>query len=133
LKVTDVSVGYTLTAIDARLGGTVAAIDSGGGPGALKLYAGALLLSTIPLAFPCGNVAAGVLTFFPGGTDPAAAGTGLTTEGRMTNSLGVEMVTGLTVGAPGDVADVIVTNGVGTTLIAAGQVVTLLSAKFQGA
>ncbi len=123
---------YSSTAIDDRLQGTVTAIDSGGAAANLKLYAGVNLVSTIQLLFPCGAVANEVLTFFPGVIDPAAAGTGSVTNATIENSAGDVIVSGLTVGAPGSASDIIITNGLNSTLITAGQAVQLISGQIIG-
>jgi hypothetical protein len=127
-----VAVTYTQTAINARLNGVVSAIDGGGGPGLFKLYSGGLLVSTITLAVPSGTVAGGALTFTAPRSDLSAAGSGLLTEGRMTDSTGAEMITGLSVGIPFSGANIIVSNGLNTLQVTAGQTVTLLSGQIIG-
>jgi hypothetical protein len=124
-----VAVTYTQTAINARLNGVVTAIGSGG---FLKLYSGGLLVSTITLASPCGTVAGGALTFTAPRTDQSTAGSGLLTEGRMTDSTGVEMITGLTVGIPFSGGNIIVSNGLNTLQVNVGQTLTMLSGQIIG-
>lgn len=126
------SVVYSSTAIQFRLQGVIDAIDSGGSAGTLKLLAGATTVSTITLSFPCGTVGSGILTF--GGTliDTSADATGSVTTGEFYNSLGTLMVSGLTAGNPASGADIIISNGLNSTLINAGQVVQVLSAQITG-
>ena len=56
-------VPYSGTAINARLQGTVNAIDAGSGNGSLILRAGATPLASFQMIKPCGIVANQVLTF----------------------------------------------------------------------
>lgn len=125
------SVVYSQLAIDDRLDGVVTAIDTGGN-GSLNLYAGSTLVSTISLANPCGTVDGGVLTFSGTLLDPAAAGTGLIDSGTISNGAGSVVVSGLTAGIPLSGADIIINNGLNSTLVTAGQVVQLLSAQIIG-
>jgi hypothetical protein len=127
-----VAIVYSVTAINARLAGVVTAIDSGGGNGLLRLYAGGLIVSSIPLAIPSGTVAGGVLTFTTPVFDPLSAGVGFVTAADIANSAGVLMISGLTVGLPLSGANVIVSNGFNTLNIGAGQVVTLVSGQIVG-
>lgn len=126
------SVNYSLIAINDRLQGVVTAIDSGGGNGNLILLAGATIVSTISLARPCGTVNGGVLTFSGTLLDPAAANTGTVDSGRIENSAGAIMVSGLTVGIPLASADILISNGLNSTVITAGQTVAVLSAQIIG-
>lgn len=126
------SIIYSPTAIDYRLAGVVAAIDSGGTHGWLRLLSGVLTVANIPLAIPCGTVSNGVLDFTSPQTDPSAVGGGNATAAQIENSLGVVMVSGLTVGAPLSGADIIISNGVNSTLINPTQAVTMLSGQFIG-
>ena len=124
-----VSVDYSLTAINARLEGVVSAI---GNTGIFRLKAGGTTVSTIELASPCGTVAGGVLTF--GGTllDDSADATGTVDSADVEDASGTVMISGLTVGIPLSGAEVIISNGVNSTLISSGQVVALLSAQITG-
>ena len=82
----------------------------------------ATVLADIVLAYPCGTVAGGVLTFssFPR-SDTSANNTGTAAEARIRDSVGNDVVTGLTVGTSG-------TNIVlDSTSITATQTVTLNS------
>lgn len=126
------SVTYSLTCINARLQGVVSTIDGGGGNGNLVLLAdGGITLCTIQLAFPCGTVSGGILTF-SGTLSGVASTTGTITSGQITNFAGTIVVSGLTVGIPGDPVDITITNGLNSTLVAAGQTVQLLGAQITG-
>jgi hypothetical protein len=123
---------YSSTAIDDRLLGVVTAIDSGGGPGNFILLAGATTVSTIPMANPCGTVSGGVLTFTGPLIDNSADNTGTVNSAVIRNSAGDTIVSGFTVGIPLSSADVIISNGLNSTLINAGQVVQVLAAQITG-
>lgn len=126
-----VPVNYSLPAINDRLQGVVTAIDDAGN-GYLRLLAGGTIVSSIQLANPCGTVNGGVLTFDGTLLDPAAANTGLLDSARIEDGGGTTMISGLTVGIPLSGADILVTNGLNTTLVTAGQTVAVLSAQIQG-
>ena len=125
------SVDYSLTAINDRLQGVITAIDEAGN-GYLRLYAGGTLVSSIQLANPCGTVNGGVLTFTGTLLDPSAANTGLLDSARIEDGAGATMISGLTVGIPISGADILVSNGLNTTLVTAGQTVAVLSAQITG-
>jgi len=125
-----VPVVYSITGINARLNGVVTAI---GANGYLKLLTNAaVILSTIQLASPAGTVNGGVLTFTGALLDPSAAVTGNAFEGRIYDPTNTLIISGLTVGIPTSGADILLTNGLNSTLITAGQVVSLLSAQITG-
>jgi len=124
-------VTYSQTAITDRLNGVITAIDDAGN-GTLQLLAGGTILSTIALANPCGTANAGVLTFIGTLLDPSAANTGSATAGVIKDGAGNVMISGLTVGIPLSGADIILSNGLNSTLITAGQTVQLLSAQITG-
>ena len=127
------AVTYSLTAINFRLAGVVSAIDSGGGNGSLRLYAAGVLISTISLTRPCGTVNGGVLTFSGTLLDPSASNTGYIDEGRVFDSTGAVMISGLTVGVPPVTSgDILISNGLNSALITAGQTVAVLSAQITG-
>lgn len=123
------SITYSQTAINARLQGVVSVIGAGG---VLKLYGGIVLLSTIPLANPCGTVAGGVLTFTVPQSDPAASNTGSANTATIEDSGNNVMISGLSVGVPLSGANIIISNGLNSTLITAGQIVTLVSGQIIG-
>lgn len=126
------SIVYSSTAIDFRLQGVVSAVDIGGLPGSLKLFDGGVTVSTIALGIPCGTVSNEILTL--GGTllDPAASATGSVDSGALYDSNGDVVISGLTAGIPLSGADIIISNGLNSTLITAGQVVQVLSAQIHG-
>lgn len=124
-------VNYSPTAINDRLQGVVTAIGDSGS-GLLKLMSGGTVISTIQLASPCGTVNGGVLTFTGTLLDPSAANTGSVSSAVITDGAGAVMISGLTVGIPLSGADIILSNGLNSTLITAGQVVELLSGQITG-
>lgn len=126
------SVVYSSTAINFRLQGVVSAVDAGGTNGSLKLLDGATVISTISLSVPCGTVNGGILTFSGTLLDPSAANTGSVDSGAIYDSNGSVVISGLTAGAPLSGADIIISNGLNSTLITAGQVVSVLSAQITG-
>lgn len=122
------AVNYSTTAKNARLNAVAGVIDSGSGPGILQIgTAGmAVVLATITLSDPCASSASGgVLTFsgFPK-SDTSADATGVAAAARIRDSNGNDVITGLTVGAAGSGADLILD----TVNIDAGEIVTLNSA-----
>lgn len=127
------TVVYSTPAINYRLEGVVDAIDSGGGNGSLELLSGTTIISTISLARPCGTVNGGVLTFSGTLLDPSAANTGEVDGAVVKDSTGIVMISGLTVGIPLTVGvDIIISNGLNSTLITAGQTVAVLAAQITG-
>ncbi len=126
------AVTYSTAAINYRLQGVADAIDSGGGNANLFLYAGTTLVATIQLARPCGVVDSGVLTFTGTLLDPAAAATGDVDQGIIKTSAGNTMVSALSVGIPLSGLDIVMSNGLNSTLVTAGQTVALLSAQITG-
>lgn len=125
------SINYSLTAINYRLDGVVDACGVGGN-GSLRLYSGSTLISTISLANPCGTVSGGVLTFDGTLLDPSASGTGDVDSGAIYNGNGSLIASGLTVGIPLSGENIIISNGLNSTLITAGQTVQVLSAEIIG-
>lgn len=126
------SVIYSQTAINFRLQGVANAIDVGGLPGSLKLLAGATVVSTVTLNFPCGLVSGGVLTLVGPLIDTSADATGPVTAGAVYDSNGNVVVSGLTAGIPLSGADILINNGLNSTLITTDQVVQILSATITG-
>jgi hypothetical protein len=127
------AVNYTLPAINDRLQGVINAIDGGGAAGSLVLREGGTVVSTITLALPCGTVDGGVLTF--GGTliDLSAAATGEVDNGIVYDSAGIAQLTGLTVGVPPSSGyEILISNGINSTLISSGQTVQIVSAQITG-
>lgn len=125
------AINYSTFAINYRLLGVVEATGVGGN-GSLVLYANGIVISTISLANPCGTVDGGVLTFIGTLVDSAAANTGIVDSGSIFNGAGNLIASGLSVGIPLSGKDIIVSNGLNSTIITAGQVVQLLSAQITG-
>ena len=127
------SVNYSLPVINARLQAVANTIDAAGSPGYLIIRNNSgTTLSTIQLARPCGTVNGGILTFTGTLLDPAATATGSAENAIITNANGAVMISGLTVGIPLSSADIIMSNGLNSTVISVGQVVQLLSAQITG-
>lgn len=120
---------YSQTVINARLNGVVTEL---GALANLLLLAGGTTVSTIQLSSPVGTVSGGVLTFTGTLLDPAAASTGFVTSAIIKDSTGTTAISNLSVGIPGGSQDVIISNGLNSTLITAGQTVALLSAQITG-
>ena len=118
-------VPYSGAAINARLQGTVNAIDAGSGNGSLILRAGATPLASFQMIKPCGTVANQVLTFSGTLATPAASATGNAGNAIIVDSNGAVMVPGLVVAtsASNPSADIFITNGLGTTRITVGQAI----------
>lgn len=126
------TVVYSQAAINARLNGVVSTIDAGAGNGQMKLLAGGAVISTIALQKPSATVSGGVLTFNGSLSDPSAAGTGSITTAQVLDSNNNLVISGFSVGIPGSVADIVIANGINSTLVTAGQVVQVLSAQITG-
>jgi hypothetical protein len=126
------TVVYSIAAINYRLEGVRDAIDSGGANASMELREGTTILSTISLARPCATIDNGELTFSGTLLDPSAAATGNADNVVVRTSAGTLMISGLTVGIPLSGADVILFNGLNSTLVTAGQVVTVLAAQITG-
>lgn len=120
---------YSLSLINARLNGVVTAL---GASSSMVLKASGSTVSTIALASPAGTVSGGVLTFSGTLLDPSASGTGEVDSAVILDSTGATAISGLTVGIPGETRDVIISNGLNSTLITAGEAVALLSAEITG-
>jgi len=123
------SVTYSTTLINARLNGVVTAL---GASSSLILKAGSATVSTIALASPAGTVDGGVLTFTGTLLDPSAAATGEVNSVDILDSDGNTAISGLSVGIPGGPQEVIISNGLNSTVVTAGQTVELLSAQIDG-
>lgn len=123
---------YSGIAINDRLLGVITAIDGGSAPGNLILTSSGTTISTIQLNKPCGTVNGGVLTFNGQLLDPAAASTGNVNGAVIKNGDGTTMISGLSVGIPTGTYDIIISNGLNSTVITAGQTVQLLSAQITG-
>jgi len=122
------SVNYNVNVENARLQVVANAIDAGPSNGFLRLLSGGTIISSFQLARPCGTVAADVLTFSGMSLiDPAAAATGFATSGRVEDSTGTIVISGLAVG--GSTSDIVMSP---TNFVTAGQVLALLSATITG-
>ena len=122
---------YPVNIINGRLSVVESAIDGGALNGVLRLMdAGSNILSTIPLAKPAGTVGGGVLTFQGLSLiDPAAAASGIASLARIEDSNGNIIISGLTVGQTGSLADITLSP---TNSIVAGQTVAMQQAQITG-
>lgn len=120
------AVTYASDVKNDRMTAVLNQIDAGGAAATLQIgTAGmATVLADIVLAYPCGTVAGGVLTFssFPR-SDTSANATGTAAAARIRDSAGNDVVTGLTVGTSG--TDIVLDS----TAISITQTVTLNSAS----
>lgn len=124
------AVVYTIAMRNSRLALVQAAIDGGGANGVLRLLAGGgSVLSTLPLARPCGTIANAVLTFQGMSLiDPSATGGAIAVAGSISDSNGNTVVSGLTVGGSTSF-DIVITP---TNFIAPGQAVAITQASITG-
>jgi hypothetical protein len=58
--------------------------------------------------------------------------TGIVNNAQIRNSAGVVMISDLSIGIPGQTADVIMFNGLSNTLISSGNAVQVLAAQITG-
>lgn len=104
------AMNYSTTVKNSRMTVVRDAIDGGTGAGKINIYTtayGALLVS-IPLADPCGTVAAGALTLSGMPKSGTALGAGNAAIARILDSADTVVADGLTVGTVG--TDVIIDN-----------------------
>ena len=120
---------YSTSVINARLNAIVTEL---GANATMVLLAGAITVSTIQLSNPAGTVNNGVLTFTGQLLDPAATATGDVNGAVIKDSGGLVAISGLTVGIPGGSQNVIISNGLNSTVITVGQTVALISAQITG-
>lgn len=123
------AVTYSITAINYRLQGVVTAIGSGAH---LLLTAAGVTIASIALANPCGTVSGGVLTFTGSLSTESAIATGYVDSASIVDSAGTTVVSNLSVGIPGQTCDIVISNGVNSTLITDSSPVLLLSAQIIG-
>lgn len=123
------SVNYSATVINARLNAVVTSL---GATGSLVLREGSTVVSQITLSSPAGSVSGGVLTFTGTLLDTAANATGTVDNAVILDSAAATAISGLTVGIPGGSQEIIISNGLNSTLITVGQVVQVLSAQITG-
>lgn len=113
------AVNYVASLKNTRMLSVLAAIDGGGGTGAAYLEVGTTGFASTLVAFsmnnPSGSVSGAVLTFTTPKT-ATAVNSGTAAEGRIKNSAGTIIVSGLTVGTSG--TDIIISP---STTITAGQ------------
>lgn len=124
-------VNYSLTVINNRLTQVVNAIDGGSSNGILRLLGGNTVLSSFTLTKPCGTVAGGLLTFSGMSlVDQSAAASGTSTGGRIEDSAGNIVVSGLVVnGISSAVTDIFLSP---SASIVAGQAVAITAATITG-
>jgi hypothetical protein len=121
------AVNYSTAAKNARLNAVAGVIDDGSGPGVLQIGTSAMgtVLVSITLSDPCAaSATGGVLTFSGFPKSGTAVATGTAAAARIRDSNGADVITGLTVGAAGSGADIILD----TTAIDTNETVTLSSA-----
>lgn len=123
------SVIYSQDAIDARLNGVV---DVLGSNASLVLYDGATVLVTIALDNPAGTVSGGILTFTAPASPSIASAAGTANAAAFLDSSNNVTISGFTVGIPLSGAEVIIANGFNSTVISAGQSVSLIAAQITG-
>jgi len=120
------AVTYASDVKNDRMTAVLNQIDAGGAAATLSIGTAGMgtVLADIVLAYPCGTVSGGVLTFssFPR-SDTSANATGTAAAARIRDSAGNDVVTGLTVGTSG--TDIILDS----TSISITQTVTLNSAS----
>jgi hypothetical protein len=128
--VRQVSVNYNQPTINNRLTQVVNAIDGGGANAVMRLLtASNIILSSLPLARPCGTVLNGVITFAGMSLiDPSAAATGTANFARIEDSTGTVVISGLTVGQSSNY-DIVFGP---TNNVVAGQTVAITQASITG-
>ena len=123
------SIIYATNTLNARLNAVVSQIDAGSGPGTLKIGTSGMaqVLSTIPMAIPCGTVSGGVLTLTTPIADPLVAVTGTLASAEIEDSNGNLIASGLTVGLS-SAFDIIMSS----LSVTAGQNLSIISATIRG-
>jgi len=116
---------YAAALRTTRMNDVKTAIDAGSGPGTLEIGTAGMgtVLAELTLSDPCGTVSGDVLTFAAITQDSSANSSGTAAAGRIKDSAGNIIVSGLTVGTSG--ADIIFSS----TTITAGQPVPITSAQ----
>lgn len=125
------AITYSIPVRNNRLQQVINAIDAGAGNGRIQIGTAGfgLVLSTVTLLKPSATISSGVLTF--SGTplvDAAAANTGFATLGRITDSAGTVVASGLTVGLAGSGSDITIS----LQNITVGSIVTFQSGSITG-
>jgi hypothetical protein len=119
---------YSVTVKNSRMTEVRDAVDGSAGspsePGRLQIgIAGfSLVLAEFTFSLPCGTVSGGVLTFSGMPKETTALNTGTAAEGRLMDSHGAVVASGLTVGTAG--AEIIIS----TLLVTGGTELVLNSA-----
>lgn len=113
------------TTVAAALAAYAAADCTALAGGALQLLdAGGAVLAAVTLNSPAGTSAAAIATM-SGFPKSATGSAGTIASARYRTAGGADYWTGVSVGIPGSGAQVIVDNGAGTLVVAAGQTVTI--------
>jgi hypothetical protein len=125
------SVNYNVTVRTNRLQQAINAIDAGPSSGFLRLLDPlGNVLSSLQLARPSATVLNGIATFNGLALiDPAAAAGGTIAGGRIEDSTGTIVISGLSASTPGSTADIIFAP---TNIISAGQTVAITAASITG-
>jgi hypothetical protein len=128
-----VAPNYSAATLHARMLAVVNQIDGGGSNGVLQLLAGPVVVCRVTLARPSGAVVGATLTLIGTPITTTATGSGTVTSGRITDSNGNLVISGLTVGGPSATADILIASDAYPTVITAGNAVTMLAGQIQGA
>lgn len=123
---------YSQPAINARLQAVADTIDANGTGRLILRDSGGVTLSSLQFSTPCGTVSGGILIFSGPLLDPFTSGTGSASNGVIQDGAGTAIVSGLSVGIPLSGADILLSNGLNTTFISAGQILSVLSAQITG-
>lgn len=127
------SVHYNIPTINDRLNQVVTHIDAGSSFGVIRLMTASPVqtIATIALAKPSGTTFGGVLTFsgvpLSGGTLVTTVASNPLVAADIEDSAGTVIVSGLTIGLS-TAYDILMP----TTLVSAGQIITLTSATITG-
>ncbi len=119
---------YSVAVRNSRLQTVINAIDAGAGSGLIKLgTAGmAVTLATITLNKPCATISAGVLTFSGTPLNTLGAALGVAAAATITDSAGLVVASGFSVGTSG--TDIIVN----LLNVSPGSIVTFISGAITG-
>ncbi len=119
---------YNTAVIDARLQKVIDAIDAGAGSGRIELgTAGmAITLASVTLNKPCATILNGVLTFSGVPLNSLATAAGVAAAAQITDSTGMVVASGFSVGLAG--TDIIVN----LLNVSAGSIMTFISGTITG-
>jgi hypothetical protein len=122
-----VAITYSTTVLNNRLQQVINAVDGGVGSGFLVIGNAGLVVTlvSITLAKPCGTIAGGILTLSTPAT-ATAINSGTAALAELTDSTGLVIASGLTVGTTG--TNLIISR----TAIVAGDIVSLTSGTITG-